>query len=227
MSVPDAATNDILARVSERELSSIGRRVALDPGDVLHRFGDSTDRYLFPLSGMISLTVPTPDGHNVEVAIVGREGVCGVARLLGDDRADLEAISQVRGEAIEVPVQSVRGELERSLRTLGSRYVTALFIELAQTAACNRLHTVEQRTARWLLHAAERAQTSDLQLTHEFLAMMLAVRRASVTVVVGEFERAGLINAERGRISLADGDGLSECACECYNVIRAAAPRYD
>lgn len=219
----------MLARLAEPArlaLLESARPLKLDPGATLHRFGESTESYIFPLTGMISLTVPTADGHNVEVALVGREGVTGVSRLLGRDGSDLQAIAQGAGEAIQVPASRVTRSLEDSLQPLANRYAASLLLEISQTAACNRLHTVEERTARWLLHAGDRAQTADLNLTHDFLAMMLAVRRASVTVVVGVFERAGLIRAERGRISLGDRNGLAEFACPCYPIVRASAPQY-
>jgi CRP-like cAMP-binding protein len=216
--------NRILDRLSEKDRGawlSVGREIDLNPGDVLHRFGGITAELAFPLSGIISLTMPTPEGQNVEVALVGREGVFGVNRVLGD-APDLEAIAQVKGTAITAPFQSVGPELLASLRGPIGPYVAGLVIELAQTAACNRLHSVEERTARWLLHAADRAETSDLNLTHEFMAMMLGVRRASVTVVVGGFEAAGLIETKRRRISVIDPDGLRELSCSCYDIIRRA-----
>ncbi len=113
--------------------------------------------------------------------------------------------------------------LERNVNQL----VRSLLVETAQSAVCNQVHSVEQRTARWLLHAADRAGTNDLLLTQEFLSQMLAVRRPGVTTVVGIFTRAGLIDTKRGLIMIADRDGLREFACECYEVVLAATPVYD
>jgi len=152
------------------------------------------------------------------------EGVQGVNSMLGA-APDLEAISQVAGDAIEVAIERIPPELMVALRRSVEQYAAGLLIELAQTAACNRVHNVEERTARWLLHAADRARTSELRLTHEFMAMMLGVRRASVTVVVGGFQTAGLIKTERRLISIADREGLGEYTCECYGVIRDATSR--
>ena len=230
MSSFQAQTNEMLARLPIHHQDSIqkaGRHVDLEPGLVLHRVGQPTTSYFFPVTGVVSLTVPVKDGQQVEVGLVGREGVVGVGALLGNERHDLEAMAQIRGRGFEVPVGAIVGDLGEALRALGARYASSLMVELAQSAACNRLHSVEERTARWLLQAGDHARTKDLRLTHEFLAMMLAVRRASVTVVVGVFDRAGLIVAKRGRISLADRDGLAEVACDCYKVIRASAPKYD
>lgn len=222
--------NAILSRLPvpcQDELQQMGTEISLNPGHVLHPFGTLTTSLYFPLSGVVSLTIPLEDGHRVEVGLVGRDGMVGVGALLGNGRNDLDAMAQVSGYAIEIPVDAMSPGLCSALDPFASRYATSLLLEIAQTAACNRLHSVEQRTARWLLQAADHAGTTDLRLTHEFLAMMLAVRRASVTVVVGVFNRAGLITAERGKLSLADREGLAEVACDCYEVIRAAAPTYD
>ena len=102
-----------------------------------------------------------------------------------------------------------------------------MLVELAQSAVCNQVHSVEQRTSRWLLHASVRANTTDLRLTQEFLAQMLAVRRPTVTSVVGIFNRAGLTTSQRGLIIVADRDGLVQLACECYEIVREATPTYD
>jgi hypothetical protein len=127
----------------------------------------------------------------------------------------------VAGRGIELPVAAVC-DIRRTLARAADQYASSLLVEVAQTAACNAVHSVEERTARWLLQAADKAQTDELGITHEFLAMMLAVRRASVTVVVGVFARAGLITAKRGRVGLLDRAGLKEFACTCYEVIRSA-----
>jgi len=225
LSSVDWRRNGVLARLDDSQFQQLmvhGERIDLEQGAVLHRFGSPTENLLFPLRGMISLTIPTPAGENVEVALVGREGMFGVSRLFGREEGDLEAIAQVAGEAISISADRISDEGAVGLRRAVETYSTGLLIELAQTAACNRLHSVEERTARWLLHAADRADTADLQLTHEFLAMMLGVRRASVTVVVGGFESAGLISAGRRRIGVADRARLLGYACTCYEVIRNA-----
>jgi CRP-like cAMP-binding protein len=225
MSTSGADRNRVLAQLAEDELSVLlanAREIPLDQGDLLHSFGAPTQAAVFPLNGMISLTVPTPEGANVEVALVGRTGVFGVNAILDGEATDLHAIAQVAGRGIEVPIDTIASSDGTSLRRAVGAYAAQLLLELAQTAACNRLHSVEERTARWLLLAADRAETDELKLTHEFLAMMLGVRRASVTGVVGRFEAAGLIDAARRRISLADRTGLEEYACSCYEELRAA-----
>jgi CRP-like cAMP-binding protein len=220
-----AEPNRVLARIPDvqrQRLLSAGAPIELVLGSVLHKLGTTTTQYVFPRSGMISLTVPTPEGGNVEVALVGREGVCGLSHLLGHDTADLEAVVQVAGLGYAIQTSDLTDDSHAALRAAVDGYAGALLFELAQTAACNRLHSVEERTARWLLHAADRVETTDIKLTHDFLAIMLGVRRASVTVVVGSFQAAGLVRAERGRISLASRTGLLEASCSCYEVIRGA-----
>ena len=225
MSSDSAATNRVLARLPTDNLDqllAVSTTSGLESGESLHRFGEITTKLIFPLTGMVSLTVPTPEGDNVEVALVGREGVVGVNSLLDGATSDLQAMVQVQGEMITTPVERISPETRTLLRLAADKYAAGLLIELAQTAACNRLHSVEERTARWLLHAADRANTDDLNLTHDFMAMMLGVRRASVTVEVSGFEAAGLISAKRRLISLTNRPGLEEIACSCYEVIRQA-----
>ena len=115
---------------------------------------------------------------------------------------------------------------EAPLRSAVDRFVHGLMVEMAQSAVCNQVHSVEQRTSRWLLHASDRAAAKQLRLTHEFLSQMLGVRRATVTNVVGIFTRAGLTGARRGLITIADSEGLRGLTCECYEVVQSATPRY-
>jgi CRP-like cAMP-binding protein len=113
------------------------------------------------------------------------------------------------------------------LRTSIDRFLRSLMVEMSQSAVCNKVHSVEQRTSRWLLHASDRAGTADLRLTHEFLSHMLGVRRASITTMIGIFSRAGLIESKRGLITISDPAGLAALACECYGIVRAASPNYE
>lgn len=227
---PNFQANAILGRLPAEQAAAIhaaGRLVALDPGKVLHSFGQPTTSVYFPIDGVVSLTIPVNGDQNVEVALVGPAGIVGIGALMGNQRSDLNAMAQIRGSAWEIGVADLTPAMREALNGFVTHYAASLMIEIAQTAGCNRLHSVEQRTARWLLQAAHHAQRDEIELTHEFLAMMLAVRRASVTVVVGVFNRAGLLVAERGRISVGDRKGLLEVACECYEVIEAAAPVYN
>ena len=178
---------------------------------------------------MISLTIDTSDGRSVEVAVIGNEGFSGVNRFLGRPTSDTNAVVQVGGEFLHIDIGAFGEAMERDakLERHVNQLVRSLMVETAQSAVCNQVHSVEQRTARWLLHAADRAGTSDLLLTQEFLSQMLAVRRSGVTTVVGIFTRAGLIDTKRGLIIIADRVGLREFVCECYEVVLAATPLYN
>ena len=136
---------------------------------------------------------------------------------------------QIPGEVFHVEPEVVQeiADADPGFKAAINRYLISLMVETAQSAVCNQVHSVEQRTARWLLHAADRAGTSDLLLTQEFLSQMLAVRRSGVTTVVGIFTRAGLIDTKRGLIIIADRVGLREFVCECYEVVLAATPLYN
>lgn len=200
---------------------------AHDRGDELFHEGDPIDVMTFPLSGLVSLTIDTTEGQTVEVAVAGAEGIVGVSRYLGNPTADTNAMVQVSGTAAHVAAEHVLRWAADSptFRSAIDRYLRSMMVEMSQSAVCNQLHSVEQRTSRWLLHASDRSRTKDLRLTHEFLAQMLAVRRSSVTTVVGIFTRAGLASTQRGLISIEDRDGLRALACECYEIVRRATPQ--
>jgi CRP-like cAMP-binding protein len=227
-----APSNFLLALLPEADLTTLegrGRVERHDRGDVLYGKGDPITEFAFPLNGVVSLTVDTSEGQTVEVAIVGNEGFVGVSRFLGRNEADTNAVVQVAGELLHFPTRTViEAAAENSnLRAGIDRYLSSLMVELAQSGVCNQVHSVEQRTARWLLHASDRANTTELRLTHEFLSQMLAVRRASVTTVVGIFTRANLTTAQRGLITVADRAGLRSLTCECYEIVRKATPSFD
>jgi len=156
------------------------------------------------------------------VGIAGREGMLGVQAVLGDDVSLNEAMVQIPGSALRLPAEVLRREAQTSvqLRSVLLRYVQAYLNSATQSAACNRAHLLEQRLARWLLTARDRAGADRLPLTHEFIAMMLGVRRAGVTVAAQSLQSAGLIHYAHGRITIADREGLEVAACECYEVTR-------
>jgi CRP-like cAMP-binding protein len=222
-------TNRLLASTSadqQADIERVAQVIEHKRGDEMYREGQVIDELIFPIEGLISLTIDTSDGQTVEVAIIGSEGMVGVSRYLGNLTADSNAVMQVAGWAAHIKAEEVirwasePGPLRRAIDT----FLRSLLVEISQSAVCNQLHSVEQRTSRWLLHASDRAGTTNLSLTHEFLAQMLAVRRSSVTTVVGIFTRAGLTSTQRGLISIADREGLRAFACECYDIVRAATP---
>ncbi len=198
------------------------RAEALQLNQTLQMRGKPVEAVFFPTSGMISIVAVMRDGASVEVGIAGREGMLGVQAVLGDDVSLNEAMVQVPGTALRLPGDLLRREAEASpqLRGILLRYVQAYLNSATQSAACNRAHLLEQRLARWLLTARDRAGGDRLPLTHEFIAMMLGVRRAGVTVAAQSLQSAGLIQYAHGRITIADREGLEVAACECYETTK-------
>jgi CRP-like cAMP-binding protein len=197
-------------------------REPMEVSTVLFDPGDAVDRAYFPLGGVVSLLTVLSGGDQVELATVGREGAVGVPTLLDSSRATARALVQVPGESLVIEARVLQEEVDRSeqLRRLLHRYTLALMAQIAQAVACNRLHPVEQRTARWLLYTHDRVADDEFTMTHEFLADMLGVRRASVTQAAGALQAAGLIEYRRGRVRVTDREGLERASCECYATVR-------
>lgn len=214
---------DALPRAEREALTGAARRLRLEQREVLWERPESVRAVYFPASGVISLLTVTLDGSSVEVATVGNEGMVGVTVFLGGRSRPIgRAISQIPGEALAIDADRFETEVAESskLRELMLSYTHALLLHVAQGVACNRLHPVEQRCARWLLTTHDRVGTDELRLTQEFLAQMLGVRRATVTETVRILKRAGLISIRRGAIGIEDRAGLEEASCECYQVVR-------
>jgi CRP-like cAMP-binding protein len=176
----------------------------------------------FPETCMVSMLAVLEDGGSAEVGLVGPEGVVGLPILFGTDRDDLEAIVQRDGMALCMSVPGFREAVaaDPALRDLLLRYALSYHRQVARTAVCNGRHHTEQRLVRWLLMAHDRIEGNQFPMTHEFLAMMLGVRRAGVSVAAGELQKAGLLRYERGTITIRDRPGLEHEACECYGVVR-------
>jgi CRP-like cAMP-binding protein len=189
---------------------------------ILHAPGEPVTGVHFPETGWISMLATLENGDAAEVGLVGREGMVGLPLLLGTDRSPFEAMVQSSGSALRLPADAFQEALERSaaLHRLLLRYALAFSVQVAQTAACNGRHHIEQRLARWMLMAHDRSEGDGFPMTHEFLSMMLGVRRAGVTVAAGALQRAGLIQYERGRMTITDRDGLEAGACDCYDLVR-------
>ncbi|HEX4755054.1 MAG TPA: Crp/Fnr family transcriptional regulator [Candidatus Dormibacteraeota bacterium] len=210
--LPAADRERLSARLSPTFLEI--KRVLFEPGKPI-------DSVYFPLNGVISLVTPLEDGAIVEVATVGNEGVVGVPLVLGGSLA-VRAISQVAGWVLRMDAASFLQEMARPgpMRELTDDYLQALFGQISQAAACNRLHTNEERLSRWLLMSHDRVGVDEFAITHEFLGQMLGSRRATVTLSAGILQAAGLIKYHRGLVNIVDRHGLEQVACECYGVIR-------
>jgi CRP-like cAMP-binding protein len=178
-------------------------------------------------SGVASLVNTMTDGAAAEVGTIGNEGLVGLPVLLGDDMAPTSVYVQVPGQGLRMRSELFRWEMEQSaaLRGLVLHYAHAFFNQVAQSAACAHFHSLEQRCCRWLLMTRDRMPSEEFLLTQEFLAMMLGVRRAGVTIAAGALKRAGYIDYVQGRVTILDRQGLEERACECYAVSKAEFDR--
>jgi CRP-like cAMP-binding protein len=197
--------------------------VRLKVHHVLHEPGDSLKSAYFPNSGLVSILSVFPDGKCVEVGLVGKEGFIGLPLVAGFRTANTRAIIQIEASAFRVDADTLSGILQQS-RALDRRlqqFSQVLAMEVTQVAACNRLHEVNERLARWLLMSADRVDSNCVPLTQEFLANMLGTRRSSVTVAAGMLEAAGLIANSRGRVDIIDRPRLEEAACDCYQIMRS------
>ena len=176
---------------------------------------------IFPVSGVASMISMGDAGDSVEVATIGREGVVGISLFLGGTAAAVEIFIQVPGEGVCLPAAAFEGHVAREpslMRTL-LLYTQALLTQVAQSSACNRHHPVEQRCARWILQTHDRVSGNEFPLTHEFLGLMLGVRRASVTETAAALQERDLIRYRRGKITVLDRVGLEKASCECYRLI--------
>ena len=202
-------------------------KVSLCAKQTLYDAQDSLSHAYFPLSAVISLVIALEGGEAVEVATVGNEGLAGTSLVLGAERGPLKAVCQVAGQALRIRADNFRRALDEhpEFVEIARRYTQRLFDQVAQTTACNQMHSVQQRICRWLLMTHDRVGAAEFHLTQEFLAQMLGVRRPSVTVAAGKLQKAGLIRYQRGRIHIADRAGLEAGACECYDALRRELDR--
>ena len=176
----------------------------------------------FPVNGVISMLAQVEDDIEIEVATVGNEGMIGLPLFLGVNVTAGSAFSQVPGEAFRIKAEAFQKAFQasESFRNVLHRYTQALMVQIAQGNACNRIHSIEERCARWLLQTHDRVEADEFMLTQEFLGQMLGVRRASVNVVSSMLQKAGFIRYSRGRITVTDRAGLESASCRCYEVIR-------
>jgi CRP-like cAMP-binding protein len=197
--------------------------VRLKVHHVLHEPGDSLKSAFFPNAGLVSILSVFPDGKCVEVGLVGKDGFIGLPLLAGFRTANTRAIIQIEASAFRIDADVLAGALQECpvLERRLQQFAQILAMEVTQVAACNRLHEVNERLARWLLMCADRVDSNSVPLTQEFLAHMLGTRRSSVTVAAGMLETAGLISNSRGQIDIVDRPRLEKAACECYQIMRS------
>jgi len=197
--------------------------IPLVPGEILYKSGDAIEHVYFPGDGLVSLVTHMNNGTTVEVGIIGRDGMVGIPVLLGDDIAFEEAVVQIEGGAMRMRSEVFKDGLKRNHNPLLTQlllYTRSLMKQVGQTAACNRIHTVEERLSRWLLMCHDRMESDELPLTQEFISNMLGTRRASVGTAAMGLQTEGLIRYSRGHISILDRIGLEETTCECYQAAK-------
>jgi CRP-like cAMP-binding protein len=223
--VPTPVTNRLLSALPPKELARLRRYLEPVPLPLrltLSKPGVSIDHVYFPQGGMVSLVQSLEDGAQIEVGVIGREGFVGTAVLLGADASPVEAMVQIAGSALRMHVSVFREQVLRSnpFSDILYRYAQVLHIQVSQSAACNGRHVLQERLARWLLTARDRADSDELPLSHEFLAMMLGTRRPGVTLALGAFRTAGIICNRNSRVTIIDRASLEDAACECYLSVK-------
>ena len=199
------------------------RTVDLPHGQVLHLAGQMITDVYFPLDCMISVTVTTSEGRTSEAGAVGSREMVGINAFMGGRETNqTEYVAQIAGTAIVMPTGPLLDEFDRvkAVRDVLLRYTQAYIAHLSQNVACNRLHQIERRLARWIMECRDRLRSDDLAITHEFLAQMLGVRRAGVSETAGRLEAQGLIRTGRKRVRILDAAALEAASCECYRVLR-------
>lgn len=222
--------NELLAampwRVKER-IFPLLRKVDMPLGKEIYAAGQVEESVFFPIDCIVSLLHVMDDGHSAEIAVVGHEGVMGIAVFMGGGSMPNSAIVQSAGSAYRLPAADFKREFDRDpdVRTLMLRYTQALITQMSQTAACNRHHTIQQQLCRWLLLSLDRLCGNDLTMTHELIANMLGVRREGVSEAAGQLQKLGLIRYHRGHITVLDRAGLESLCCECYQVVKDEADR--
>jgi len=223
--------NTLLSSLPPEDFQRVSSNLTWRPLKVrqpIHKNGDPLSEIFFPSRSVISITNAMEDGGVVEVATVGREGLVGIGAVLGNPIASGDAFVQVAGEpAAVMSIEVFRREMDRrgAFHDLVTCYSQAFVALLMQSVACNGLHSAEERCCRWLLMTHDRIGQDEFALTHEFLAIMLGVRRPTVTLVMAELARAGIVSHVRGHVRVVDRKGLEGASCECYRNIRAVFDR--
>jgi len=222
--------NHLLAALSPEERDRLFphlRLVTLPLGKVLYESGDVQRHVYFPTDSIVSLLYVMESGASAEVSVVGNEGVIGIALFMGGETTPSRAIVQSAGHAYRLIGQRLKDEFHRSggMQLLLLRYTQALITQMAQTAVCNRHHSVDQQLCRWLLLSLDRLSSNELIMTQDLIANMLGVRREGVTEAAGKLQKLGVIRYSRGRITVLDRPQLEQLSCECYGVVKKETDR--
>jgi CRP-like cAMP-binding protein len=201
--------------------------VEMPLGYVLYESGDILEHVYFPTDCIVSLLYVMENGASAEIAVVGNEGMVGIALFMGGETTPNRAVIQNAGHAYQLKGDLLKMEFNRSgaFQHLLLRYTQALLTQMSQTAVCNRHHSIDQQLCRWLLLSMDRLSSNELRMTQNLIANMLGVRREGVTEAAGKLQDVGLISYKRGRISVLDRPRLEQICCECYGVVKAEFDR--
>ena len=224
--------NHLLAALSPAERERLYphlRLVSMPLGKVLYESGDVLQYVYFPVDSIVSLLYVLENGASAEISVVGNEGLIGVALFMGGETTPSRAIVQSAGHAYRLAGTLLKEEFHRSggLQLLLLRYTQSLITQMAQTAVCNRHHSVDQQLCRWLLLSLDRLASNELVMTQELIANMLGVRREGVTEAAGKLQKLGVISYSRGHITVLDRPKLEELCCECYTVVKRESDRIE
>jgi len=221
---PESRKNHLLAALPDAEWQRWQPQLELVDmplGQVLYESGSTLSHVYFPITAIVSLLYVMEDGASAEIAVVGNEGIVGIALFMGGESTSSRAVVQSAGQGLRLKARVIKDEFNRApVLHLLLRYTQALITQMAQTAVCNRHHSLDQQLCRWLLLSLDRLHGSDLMMTQELIANMLGVRREGVTEAALKLQKAGLIRYARGRISVLDRPGLEKRSCECYAVVK-------
>jgi CRP-like cAMP-binding protein len=221
----DPRTNQLLASLPDNEWlrwQSHLEHISMPLGQVLYEPGATLSHVYFPTDSIVSLLYVMENGASAEIAVVGNEGIVGISLFMGGESTPSRAVVQSAGEGFRVRAQMMKEEFNRAgaVLHLFLRYTQALITQMAQTAVCNRHHSLDQQLCRWLLLSLDRLQNNELVMTQELIANMLGVRREGVTEGALKLQQEGLIRYARGRITVLDRSGLEKRTCECYAVVK-------
>ena len=222
--------NHLLAALPAAEFDPLAahlQRIPMQVGEILYEPDEQLQYAYFPTTAIVSLHYVIESGASAEIAGVGNEGVVGISLFMGGDTTPSSAVVQTAGHAYRLPRHLLKNEFDRGgpLQRLLLRYTQALITQMAQTAVCNRHHSIEQQLCRWLLVTLERVPSGQLVMTQELVASMLGVRREGITEAAGKLQQAGVIRYRRGHIAVLDRVGLERRSCECYGVVKAEIDR--
>jgi CRP-like cAMP-binding protein len=224
------AQNHLLAALSPAERERIFPHLRLVPmplGKVLYESGDVLRHVYFPIDSIVSLLYVLESGASAEISVVGNEGLIGIALFMGGETTPSRALVQSAGHAYRLIGQRLKDEFHRNggMQLLLLRYTQALITQMAQTAVCNRHHSVDQQLCRWLLLSLDRLSSNQLIMTQELIANMLGVRREGVTEAAGKLHKLGVLRYARGKITVMDRPMLEKLCCECYAVVKKESDR--